>query len=146
MAPEGVVIDLFNDLDQLPHFNPDLEDQDCAAVTHYCQKLQQADGLIISSPEYAHGVPGVLKNALDWVVGSGELVGKPVALLNASPRAMHAQASLRETLTVMMAKIIEDASITIPLLGTKLNAEEISVHPKFSPILKAALSKLIEAK
>lgn len=145
LAPEGVVIDIYDGLDQLPHFNPDLEDQDCAPVTHYCQQLQQADGLIISSPEYAHGVPGVLKNALDWVVGSGELVGKPVALLNASPRSTHGQASLRETLTVMMAKIIEESSITIPLLGTKLNAEEISVHPNFSPILQTVIADFIRA-
>jgi NAD(P)H-dependent FMN reductase len=49
-------------------------------------QLQISDGVLISSPEYAHGIPGVLKNALDWVVGSGELYRKPVALLNASPR------------------------------------------------------------
>lgn len=145
LAPEGVVIDLYTGLDQLPHFNPDLEERECAAVVDYCRQLQQADGLIISSPEYAHGVPGVLKNALDWVVGSGELVGKPVALLNASPRSTYAQASLHETLTVMMAKIIKEASITIPLLGAKLDAAEITSHPDFSAALKAALTQFVQA-
>jgi len=61
-------------------------------------------------PEYAHGVPGVLKNGLDWVVGSGELVDKPVTLFNASPRGTYAQASLTETLTVMSAKVVPEAS------------------------------------
>ena len=60
---------------------------------------------------------GVLKNALDWVVGSGELMDKPIALINASARATHAYASLRETLTTMSGRVIEDASVTIPLDG-----------------------------
>ena len=68
-------------------------------------------------PEYAHGVPGVLKNALDWVVGSGELAGKPVALFIPSARGTYAQASLSETLTVMAAKIVPEASVTLQALG-----------------------------
>ena len=85
--------------------------------------------MVISSPEYAHGVPGVLKNALDWVVGSGELAEKPVALINASPRATHAWASLAETLTVMSAQVVPEASITLPLQGRSLDALAISRGP-----------------
>ena len=59
----------------------------------------------------------MLKNALDWVVGSGELIDKPTALVNASGRATHAWASLADTLTVMSAHVIPEASITIPLEG-----------------------------
>jgi NAD(P)H-dependent FMN reductase len=101
LAPEGVAISLYGGLGDLPHFNPDLEGAEPPSVLDFRTQLQRSDGVLISSPEYAHGVPGVLKNALDWLVGSGELVGKPVALLNASPRATHAQASLIETLTTM---------------------------------------------
>ncbi len=75
-------------------------------------KLKTADGVVFSVPEYAHGVPGVLKNALDWIVGSGELVDKPVTLFNASPRGKYAQASLTETVTVMSAKVLSEASVT----------------------------------
>ncbi len=64
----------------------------------------------------------VLKNALDWIVGSGEVVGKPVALVNASPRATHAWTSLLETLTVMSASVIQEASVPIPLQGRGLDA------------------------
>ncbi len=106
LAPEGVDINVYGDLGDLPHFNPDLEGSEPPSVIDFRARLHMSDGILISSPEYAHGVPGVLKNALDWVVGSGELVGKPVALLNASPRATHAQASLRETLTTMDARIV----------------------------------------
>lgn len=67
--------------------------------------------MIISSPEYAHGVPGVLKNALDWLVASGELYEKPVALFSASPRATFAQVSLTETLKVMTARLVGEACI-----------------------------------
>jgi NAD(P)H-dependent FMN reductase len=60
--------------------------------------------VLICSPESAHGVPGTLKNALDWLVGSEELVGKPVAVLNLSERATRAHASLIETLHTMAAR------------------------------------------
>ncbi|MGH8137417.1 MAG: NADPH-dependent FMN reductase [Steroidobacteraceae bacterium] len=73
-------------------------------------RIRTCDGLLIASPEYAHGVPGVLKNALDWLVAGEEFVGKPVALFNASPRASHAQASLTETITTMSGRIISEAA------------------------------------
>ena len=78
LAPEGITITLYDGLSQLPQFNPDLDDE---TVRRPCNdwraSLRAADGVVFSTPEYAHGVPGALKNALDWVVGSGELVDKP---------------------------------------------------------------------
>jgi NAD(P)H-dependent FMN reductase len=90
-------------------------------------------------------VPGVLKNALDWVVGSGELVGKPIALVNATARATHAWASLAETLTVMSARVITDASLTIPLDGRKLDAAGIAADPELSRLVTAAIGALVRA-
>ena len=88
LAPVGVELSVYAELGIIPPFNPDLDtDAPPAAVSRFRAALQASDALLISSPEYAHGVSGVLKNALDWVVGSGELVDKPVALLNASSRA-----------------------------------------------------------
>ena len=72
-----------------------------APVLAFRQALRAADGLMICSPEYAHGVSGVMKNALDWLVGSGELEGKPILLLNASPRSAFAHPALLETVRVM---------------------------------------------
>src|SRR6187455_908910 len=94
LASEGVSISLYEGLGNLPHFNPDLEGKEGLAVLDFRRRLQESDAVLISSPEYAHGVPGVLKNALDWLVGGEEFVYKPVALFNASPRSNHAQASL----------------------------------------------------
>ena len=87
----------------------------------------------------------MLKNALDWVVGSGELIDKPIALINASTRATHALASLRETLTTMSGRVIEDASITVPLDGTALDADGIAKDSRLSALVTAALEALAHA-
>lgn len=101
VAQQGVEVKLYEGLGELPHFNPDLEGKGLPqTVRAWQQALRESDALVVLTPEYAHGVPGVLKNALDWVTGSGELAGKPVALFNASSRSVCAQASLAETLTV----------------------------------------------
>jgi NAD(P)H-dependent FMN reductase len=139
LAPPGVEIELYGSLGELPHFNPDLEDDEPPAVTELRQRVRTADGLLISSPEYAHGVPGVMKNALDWLVGGSEFPGKPVALLNASPRATHAQASLTETIRTMSARFISEASIGVPLLGRKLDAAGIAADPELAGAIRGAI-------
>ena len=145
LATDGVAIALYKGLNDLPHFNSDLEGTDAepASVLDFRTQLLESDGVLISSPEYAHGVPGVLKNALDWIVGSGELVGKPVALLNASPRATHGQASLRETISVMDARIIDEASIALPLLGRNLDEIGIASDAELSEPLRSAISAFV---
>jgi len=141
LAPETFEVSVVYDgLATLPHFNPDL-DNDAAprSVVAFRSQLQASDRVLISSPEYAHGVPGVLKNALDWAVASGELHGKPVALLNASPRSVHAQASLKETLAVMTASLIPEASITVSLRSNKVDEASIISDPEISRALCSAL-------
>jgi chromate reductase len=140
LAPAGVEVALYGGLGDLPHFNPDLEDDaEPPSVTDLRDQVRSADGLLISSPEYAHGVPGVLKNALDWLVGGSEIVGKLIALWNAAPRATHAQASLAETLRTMSTRIVPEASIDLPLLGRKIDAEGIVADPELSCASRAAL-------
>jgi NAD(P)H-dependent FMN reductase len=143
LAPDGIEIVLYMGLGTLPHFNPDQEDEDFPTVRDFRAQLDAADGVLISSPEYAHGVPGSLKNALDWVVGSGELIDKPVALLNATPPTSFAQASLQETLTVMSARVIPEASIALPLRGKNLDVPALIAHPEMSLTLRQALEALV---
>lgn len=109
-APDSVIVEIFP-LGGLPLFNPDLEDDLPDAAAHFRSVISASDALIVAGPEYAHGMSGVLKNALDWLVGCVGFTGKPVLLLNASPRAHHAIAALRETLSTMAARIIENASL-----------------------------------
>lgn len=145
LAPEGVKITLYGGLGDLPHFNPDLEGSEPPSVLDYRARLREADGVLISSPEYAHGVPGVMKNALDWVVGSGELVDKPVALLNASFQATHAQASLTETLTVMSARLVAAATRTVPLFGKRLDEAGMLAHPEIPGVLREVIAAFAAA-
>src|SRR5262252_2669478 len=143
LAPSGIEVAIYEDLDQLPPFNPDRDtDRPATPVCAFRAALQSADAVLLSSPEYAHGVPGVLKNALDWVVGSGELVDKPVALVNASRRATRAWSSLVETLSVMSARVIREESITVPLNGTGLDAERIASNPQLAGLVRSALQRL----
>ncbi len=141
LAPEGIEVVLYLGLGDLPLFNPDLdEDPGPPAVVDLREQLRAADGVIVSSPEYAHGVPGGLKNALDWLVGSGELVDKPVALWNASPTSTYAHAALVEILTVMSARLSPQASIAIPL-RRGMSAEEIAEDAEFAEKIRAALAQ-----
>ena len=146
LAPEGVSLNVFCGLDDLPHFNPDLDNgPPHAAVAEFRLQLANAAWVIFSTPEYAHGVPGTLKNALDWVVASGELYEKPVALFSASPRAAYAQASLVETLTVMSARIVPEACIVAPLLGKNLHLPEILAQSDLSRAIRSALKAFARA-
>src|SRR5262249_51519847 len=88
---------------------------------------------------------GTLKNALDWLVRSGELYEKPVALINLSPRSNHAQASLAETLSTMTARIIPEACLTLPLSARDLDVPGICRDPAPSQGLSAATAALVRA-
>jgi NAD(P)H-dependent FMN reductase len=146
LAPDTVELSIYSALGSLPHFNPDEDGADVAEpVSEFRAKLQASDAVLISSPEYAHGVPGTLKNALDWVVGSGELIGKPIALINASARATHAWAALAEIVTVMSARLVREASITLPLDGRPLDADAIAQEPILSRALRSAIEQLASA-
>lgn len=142
IAPPGIEVVLYRGLAELPLFNPDLETTIPAPVAALREQILASEALLIASPEYAHGVTSAIKNALDWMVGNETFVHKPVALLNASPRATHAQAALRETISTMSARLVDEASITLPILGSDLSEDEIVEHPEIKPALLAALLSL----
>jgi chromate reductase, NAD(P)H dehydrogenase (quinone) len=145
VAPENVRVHLYPHLGDLPPFNPDLEDQVGPAVQTFRQALAEADALLICCPEYAHGVPGAFKNALDWVVSSGELVGKPVGLLNASAQGEFAQASLEGTLHVMSARLVPAACLRIAVAGPPQGAGVLAALPEVAQPLIRVLTALREA-
>jgi NAD(P)H-dependent FMN reductase len=146
LAPSGIDVTIYEGLGGLPHFNPDIGDVDAPPpVADFRARLDGCDAVLICSPEYAHGVPGSLKNALDWVVGSGELIDKPVGVINASPHSTHVQASLMETISVMSGRIIQDASVIVSLAGRKLDAAGIAADPELAERLVRALFALAAA-
>ena len=143
IAPPPIHILLYEELDTIPPFNADLDvEPGPESVSRLRAALRDADAVLFSTPEYAHGLPGALKNALDWVVRSGELAGKPVALFNASSRGEYAQASLREILKTMDARLLSDAEITVPLLGKDLKASEVAANPPFAEVILSSLAKI----
>ncbi|MFB7160063.1 NADPH-dependent FMN reductase [Lysinibacillus sp. NPDC056232] len=123
--PESIDYSIYNGIQDLPHFNPDIDGTEPPAVVESFRKtLAESDALIICTPEYAKSVPGVLKNALEWLVSSAELYKKPVAVITASPAITggdKAHESLLLTLGMLDTNIVEDGSLLVPSVGTKFN-------------------------
>jgi chromate reductase, NAD(P)H dehydrogenase (quinone) len=145
LAPPGVTLTIFLGVGELPLFNPDLETRLPPAVRALHSAVAASDALLFASPEYAHGVTSAIKNTLDWLVSFEPFVNKHVAVLNASPRAHHADVALRETLKTMSAVIVEEASISIPLLGANLTDGGMADDPGVSSAIRSALRELHDA-
>jgi NAD(P)H-dependent FMN reductase len=145
LAPANVEVPLYEGIAELPYFNPDLEDSLPASVVDFRARVASAAGLLISCPEYAHGVPGAFKNALDWLVGGPEFVDKPVALFNASPRATYAQESLAEILRTMSGRIVSEASVALPLLGRRIDVNGIISSDELTIPIRDAIAAFVEA-
>lgn len=142
LAPAGVEVVLYGGVGSLPHFSPDLETGELPdSVRALREALGRSDGLLLAVPEYAHGVPGAFKNALDWLVSGVEFPDKPVALINTSQRASHAQSHLREILATMSAKLIDRACLTLPLMGRNLDAAGILADAELAAQLREALAR-----
>lgn len=109
-APAGIEVQLFDGLRDLPLFNPDLESSGAPdAVRAWREAIASSDALLIASPEYGHSLPGALKNAIDWVIGSGELERKVVAVTASTPgleRGRLGLQALRVTLGAVKAEIV----------------------------------------
>ena len=148
LAPKTMEFTIYDGLADLPHFSPDLDgDNAPASVGQLRGLLQAADGVLICTPEYAFGVPGALKNALDWTVSSGDLYEKPVAAISASPTYMggdKAHASLLLTLSALGAKVPEGAKLIIPMVRLKLNANGEVSDPETVQALKSVLDTLAQ--
>jgi chromate reductase, NAD(P)H dehydrogenase (quinone) len=119
-APQSCRLTIYDGLGRLPIFNPDDEGgRTPAEARRLIEAVSAADGVIISCPEYAHGVPGGLKNALDWLVSGDAAVGKPAMLVHASRRSLFARAALVEIMRTMSFDLYADAELEIALLGKK---------------------------
>jgi len=148
VAPPGMTIIIYDGLASLPPFNPDddaegMRPPEPVAVLRAL--VGESDALLISSPEYAHGVPGTLKNALDWLVSAPEFYGIAIGLVNASLQSFHAHDSLAETLRTMGARLPADATVRIPITNRGLDARALADDPAVATPLRAVLRSLAEA-
>jgi NAD(P)H-dependent FMN reductase len=142
LAPAGLHLTVYDDLGRLPLFNPDLESHPPDIVARLRRRVGESDALLIASPEYAHGISGPMKNALDWLVAYEGFVAKPVAVINTSPRAHHAYASLLEILKTMSATLVHEASVVVPLLGAHITEVDMLDAPDIVSQTRQALVSL----
>ena len=143
LAPGNIDYLIYAGLSQLPHFDPDLDNDDPPETVAALRKqLARADGVIICTPEYAYGVPGSLKNALDWMVSSGSLVNKPVALITASTGGENAHAALLLILGALSANVLEDATLLIPFIRSKMDTTGNITDMETAAKLKKAFAAL----
>jgi len=138
----------FNGLDALPHFSPERDGDHHDSVNYLRSEVKKADGVVICTPEYAFGIPGVLKNALDWLVSTGELNEKSVAAISASPLTSggdKAQASLMNTLTALGCHVSEKSKLQIPMVRKKIDVNSNILDATFRIELQEVLLALKES-
>jgi len=150
---EDIQINVYSDLDKLPFFNPDLdihtldEDRSPLEVRALRKEVFESDALIISTPEYVFEIPGVLKNALDWLVSSSVIVDKPVAVITASTSGMggdRANAVLTSLMKVISGMVIEKAGLSVSRVNKKFNENGEVIDPKLGNDLKNVLKEVSE--
>lgn len=129
LAPTGMEIEPI-EIGGLPFYDADVEAEgDPAPVAAYKQAIAAADGVLIATPEYNDGIPGVLTNALDWgsrLPGRSPLAGKPVALMGASPSQVgtaRAQLHLRQVLGHIQARLLPPPELLVARAHERFDAE-----------------------
>lgn len=144
LVPADVNFIIYNELASIPPFDPGLDnDTPPAAVTGLRANIHNADAVIICTPEYAFGVPGQLKNALDWLVSSGTLVDKPAALITASSSGEYAHPALLRTLGALSAKVLEEACLLVPFIRSKMDGEGNVMDEGLKKDLERSLGELL---
>lgn len=141
-APGDVSIEVYEGVGALPHFNDPVEAPE--PVIEFRNKVREADAVLICTPEYAFGIPGSLKNALDWTVSSSEFVDKPVGLITASSQGEKSHAALILVLTAISSKLIHDATLLISFVRAKLDSNGNIKDKALADQLKLVLDNLIE--
>jgi len=144
-------IEIYDRLEKLPYFNPDLDihtlevDNSPDEVVKFRAKVREADVFIISTPEYAHQIPGVLKNALDWLVSCDAIVSKATVVISASTSDMggcKAHAQLVVLLKVISQNVLEDASLIVSRVNKKIDEDGTIVDENLKDLLRQMLDKI----
>ena len=142
LAGTRFAVEVYDGIRHLPQFTPDLETgSPPAEVSPLRRSISGADMVLISTPEYVFGVPGSLKNALDWTVSSADFREKPVALIVASLSGEKAFESLLKTLETLEAKICVNCSLLISHIKAKIGPDGEIVHEP----TRSELSKFVDS-
>jgi chromate reductase len=132
-------LEVIDVLGNLPHFNPDISVESVPEVERYVGQVRSCDGIVVSSPVYAGGYPGTLKNALDWLVGTDAFIEKPFAFMSASNRVPAVQESLRVVIETMGGVHVSGASTLIPILGQRISTQDLVEHDGYGERIRSSL-------
>ena len=145
LAEGRLEIEIYDGIRNLPQFNPDQDNEKPPGeVAEFRRRIRAADGILISTPEYVFGVPGALKNAVDWTVSTADFMGKPTALITASTSGEKAHASLLVTLQTIEAVITEDSALLISHIKAKMDANGKIVHPETTDRLNMLVNSFVD--
>jgi chromate reductase, NAD(P)H dehydrogenase (quinone) len=137
--------EVYGGIGLLPFFSPERDIEPAhPEVANFRNRLQQADGVLVCTPEYAFGVPGVLKNALDWTVSSAEFSRKPTALITASSVGEKGHQALLHTFDAIDANIAQDSKLLISFIRTKFDADGKLKEGETTEAIKAVALSLLE--
>lgn len=144
--PENINYIIYNGMGTLPHFNPIPEHEIFPVpVQDLHQQLNAADAIIICTPEYAFGLPGSFKNLLDWTVGTGNFVDKPVAIITASSSGTYAHPQLLTILGALSAKVINGADVLISFIRAKMDKDGYITDETTERQLRTVFGNLLQS-
>jgi NAD(P)H-dependent FMN reductase len=139
-----VAVDHFDRLAEIPAFDPDREDERIDVVDEWRRRIALADVVLVAAPEYAGGIAGVVKNAFDWLVGSGTVYRKPVGVISAGTTGgHHARQAMAQTLTWQGAYVVAELGISAP--RTKTDTEGWYTDPSTLTALSSVTERLLGA-
>ncbi len=143
MRDAGATVDEYDLLARIPPFNPDHVDDAGEIVDDWRARIARVKAVVIASPEYAGSLAGVVKNALDWIVGSGELYTKPVGLVSVGTSGgHHARRALVQTLTWQGAHIVASLGVDAP--KSKSDADGRITDPATVVVLEAFARSMMD--
>jgi NAD(P)H-dependent FMN reductase len=146
LAKGRLNIELYDGIRNLPQFNPDLDTEaPPREVAEFREKIRSLDGILISTPEYVFGVPGALKNAIDWTVSTTDLLGKPGALITASLSGEKAHESLLKTLQTVGVSIDKNTALLISHIKPKIDANGNITDPETITQIARLVDSFIDA-
>ncbi|MGB9959721.1 MAG: NADPH-dependent FMN reductase [Candidatus Bathyarchaeales archaeon] len=148
LMPKNAKLEIF-EIDGIPLYNQDLENDMPAKVKEFKEKIRQADAILIATPEYNYSFPGVLKNAIDWASrppGDNPFEGKPAALMSASIGTLggvRAQYQLRQVLVTLNMHPINRPEVMVPLAGEKFDREGKLIDERTRAKVRELLENLV---
>ena len=150
LMPDGAELEIYTELERIPPFNEDLEDSRPEPVEHLREAVSRADGILIATPEYNHSIPGVLKNAIDWLSRPFDdtvLRNKPAMVIGASTGmfgAVWSQADTRKALAAGGARVV-DLELPVPGAHEQFHEDGHLLDGDLQDQLVAAIQSLVDA-